>query len=103
VKHPEQHAAVARCHLMRLVSRRRDDGRPAFIRLVEAELTDDGESIMLNIGFGMCSFSEPDDDASNVVSIFIDREDGEEFDAKAVADGFAEVVRIMNDGFHVRH
>jgi hypothetical protein len=103
VTHTVQHMTAARYHLMKLASAGRDDGRPAFVRAVEAELIEDRESVMLSCFFVNCSFSEPDDnDASNVVGLFFDLEREEIFDAKAVEAGFSEVVELMNSGFRVR-
>ncbi len=84
---------------MRLVSRRLNDGRNGFIRKLEAELTDDGESVMLSVYLG-----KPEDagDPINTVAIFIDREDGEAFDAKAVEAGFSGVMQLLNGGFRMR-
>jgi hypothetical protein len=44
---------MAQSLLMKLVTDRRDDGRPAHIKRIAAELTDDHEAIMLNISFSL--------------------------------------------------
>jgi hypothetical protein len=102
VKHAEQRAAAARHQLMRLVSRRRDDERPAFIRSVEAELTDDQQAVMLVVVFTCASFSDLDGDPANCVGLFFDREQGEAFDATTIEAGFAPTVHLMNSGFYVK-
>ena len=60
---------------MKLVSERRSDFRPWFIRKVEAMLTEDREDVMLEINFG----DEPDD----IVGLFFGRDD-EVFDARYI-------------------
>jgi hypothetical protein len=89
----QQPQAVAQYHLLRLASARRYDGRPAFIRMVEAELTDDNEGIMLMLHFG-----DSDEDPSNTVAIFFDRQGEDAFDAQATAAAFAWAVGIANTG-----
>ncbi len=92
---------VAQGLLMKLVTERRDDGRNAHIKRIEAGLTDDQETIMLNVCFTSCSLAELDDDPSNVVAIFIDCNEGEAFDAPAVENVYVGVRWLMNQGYRV--
>ena len=70
-----QAKCMAQSLLMKLVSERRSDFRPWFIRKVEAMLTEDREDVMLEINFG----DEPDD----IVGLFFGRDD-EVFDARYI-------------------
>ena len=82
-----QHKTVVQGLLMKLVSERRADFRPWFIRKVEAKLTDDAESIMLEVIYG----DEPED----IIAIFFGRDD-ETFDAAYVESAFVGPIELMN-------
>ncbi len=85
-----QRKTVAQGLLMKLVTERRFDLRPAHIARIRAMLTDDRESIALEVVFG-----EGSDD---IVDVYFDVKKDEVLDASTTEGAFIGVVELLNRG-----